>query len=127
MERVLKTYVQLVYAFMYLPVTVVALFSFNSAEIMAFPMTGFALDWYDVAVHESPARRAHELPSDRDADRGYFDDPRRHGGNRPDAPSLPRPDRLRRPVIVPFFIPKMILAVADVIAMAVLAFRTASP
>ena len=52
MERVLRAYVQLVYAFMYLPVAVVALFSFNSAEMMAFPMTGFTLGWYDVAVHD---------------------------------------------------------------------------
>ena len=53
MERVLKSYVGLVYAFMYLPVAVVALFSFNSAEMMAFPMTGLHLVWYDVAIHDS--------------------------------------------------------------------------
>jgi ABC-type spermidine/putrescine transport system permease subunit II len=41
MERLLKSYLGLVYAFMYLPVVVIALFSFNSAEMMAFPMTGF--------------------------------------------------------------------------------------
>jgi ABC-type spermidine/putrescine transport system permease subunit II len=37
MERVLKSYVGLVYAFMYLPVAVVALFSFNSADMMVLP------------------------------------------------------------------------------------------
>ena len=52
MERLLKSYVELVYAFMYLPVAVIALFSFNSAEMMAFPMTGFTLDWYNIAVHD---------------------------------------------------------------------------
>lgn len=52
MERMLKSYLGLVYAFMYLPVVVIALFSFNSAEMIAFPMTGFTIAWYDLAVHD---------------------------------------------------------------------------
>ncbi|TBW38439.1 ABC transporter permease [Siculibacillus lacustris] len=40
------THVGLVYAFMYLPVAVIALFSFNASAIIAFPLQGFTLDWY---------------------------------------------------------------------------------
>lgn len=52
MERLLKSYFGLVLAFMYLPVAVIALFSFNSSDLMAFPMTGFTLHWYDLAIHD---------------------------------------------------------------------------
>ena len=91
MERVLKTYVQLVYAFMYLPVAVVALFSFNSAEMLAFPITGFTLAWYDVAIHDSRllGGLANSIliaaPAADDLDHA-----RRHGGPCAYASSLPR-------------------------------------
>ncbi len=45
-RRLLWTWVGLVYAFMYLPVAVIALFSFNASKIVAFPLQGFTLDWY---------------------------------------------------------------------------------
>jgi ABC-type spermidine/putrescine transport system permease subunit II len=45
-RRMLWSWVGLVYAFMYLPVAVIALFSFNAAKIVAFPLQGFTLDWY---------------------------------------------------------------------------------
>jgi len=32
--------------FLYLPVVILAVFSFNSSELMAFPLTGFTLRWY---------------------------------------------------------------------------------
>mgnify|MGYP002713090039 CR=1 FL=1 len=32
--------------FLYLPVVVLAVFSFNSSELMAFPLSGFTLGWY---------------------------------------------------------------------------------
>ena len=120
MERVLRTYVLLVYAFMYLPVAVVALFSFNSAEIMAFPMTGFTLLWYDVAIHDgrllggfvnslliatptamiaTALGAMAALALTRHSFRGRI--------------------AFAALLIVPFFIPKIILAVADVIAMSV--------
>lgn len=44
--RLVWTWFGLVYAFMYLPVAVIALFSFNASKIVAFPLQGFTLDWY---------------------------------------------------------------------------------
>jgi spermidine/putrescine transport system permease protein len=120
MERVLKTYVQLVYAFMYLPVAVVALFSFNSAEMMAFPMTGFTLGWYDVAAHDNRLlgglmnslliATPTAMISTTLAAMAALALTRHHFRGRIVFAAL---------LIVPFFIPKIILAVSDVIAMAV--------
>ncbi len=120
MERVLKTYVQLVYAFMYLPVAVVALFSFNRSEMLAFPMTGFTLDWYNVAIHDSRllggfansiliAAPTALISTTLGAMAALALTRHRFRGRIVFAALL----------IVPFFIPKIILAVADVIAMAV--------
>ena len=33
-------------AFLYLPIAVLAVFSFNASKLMAFPLSGFTLDWY---------------------------------------------------------------------------------
>ena len=120
MERILKAYVELVYAFMYLPVAVVALFSFNSAEMMAFPMTGFTLGWYDIAIHDGRllgglanslliAAPTALISTTLGAMAGLALTRHRFRGGLVFAALL----------IVPFFIPKIILAVADVIAMAV--------
>jgi len=32
--------------FLYLPLAVLVVFSFNSSPVMAFPLAGFTLDWY---------------------------------------------------------------------------------
>lgn len=120
MERVLRAYVQLVYAFMYLPVAVVALFSFNRSEMLAFPMTGFTLDWYNVAIHDSRllggfansiliAAPTALISTTLGAMAALALTRHRFRGRIVFAALL----------IVPFFIPKIILAVADVIAMAV--------
>ncbi len=120
MERALKTYVEFVYAFMYLPVVVVALFSFNASEMLAFPMTGFTLGWYDVAIHDSRllgglvnsiviAAPTAVIATTFGAMAALALTRHRFRGRIVFAALL----------IVPFFIPKIILAVADVIAMAV--------
>jgi len=121
MERVLKSYVGLVYAFMYLPVAVVALFSFNGADMMAFPITGFTLGWYDIAVHDSRllgglvnalliAAPTALIATALGAMAGLALTRHRFRGRLAFAAML----------IVPFFIPKIILAVSDVIAMSVI-------
>ena len=33
-------------AFLYLPIAVLAVFSFNASRLMAFPLSGFTLEWY---------------------------------------------------------------------------------
>ena len=52
MERVLKLYFGLVMALMYLPVAVIALFSFNDSDFMAFPITGLTFEWYQQAIND---------------------------------------------------------------------------
>jgi ABC-type spermidine/putrescine transport system permease subunit II len=120
MERVLKSYVGLVYAFMYLPVAVVALFSFNSADMMVFPITGFTLSWYDIVIHDSRllgglanalmiAAPTALMATALGAMAALSLTRHRFRGRTAFAAML----------IVPFFIPKIILAVSDVIVMSV--------
>ncbi|TPW31604.1 ABC transporter permease [Martelella alba] len=44
--QVATLWVYLVYFFMYLPVAMIAIFSFNASEIIAFPLQGFTFQWY---------------------------------------------------------------------------------
>lgn len=43
----IRTYTVLVYLFMFLPVAVVVLLSFNASQFGSFPMTGFSLRWFE--------------------------------------------------------------------------------
>src|SRR5262245_24000216 len=45
-SRGLAAYVALYLVFLYLPVVVIPLFSFNNSIQAAFPLQGFTLDWY---------------------------------------------------------------------------------
>ena len=40
-------WVWLIYGFMYLPIAVIALFSFNASQIIAFPLQGFTFHWFE--------------------------------------------------------------------------------
>jgi ABC-type spermidine/putrescine transport system permease subunit II len=46
------------YLFLYAPLFIVALFSFNKAEVPSFPLTGFALHWYRVLLDSPPLLEA---------------------------------------------------------------------
>ncbi len=46
MSRAATLWVWAVFAFMYLPIAVIALFSVNASKIMSLPFSGFTLDWY---------------------------------------------------------------------------------
>ncbi len=118
MKPLLKGYFCLVYAAMYLPIAVVALFSFNRSEIIAFPLVGFTADWYLQALHDTRLLRGLvntflvAIPTALLATLlGAMA-----------ALALTR-YRLRGKavfsavIVVPFFIPKIIVAVADVIAL----------
>lgn len=48
----------LVYLFMFLPVVVVVLLSFNSSEFGAFPMSGFSFRWFVELAHNDAILRA---------------------------------------------------------------------
>ena len=44
--HLLRGWTVLVYLFMFLPVAVVVLLSFNASQFGAFPMTGFSFRWF---------------------------------------------------------------------------------
>jgi spermidine/putrescine transport system permease protein len=44
--RLLKAFFALVVVFLYAPIVILLIFSFNNAEIPAFPLSGFTLHWY---------------------------------------------------------------------------------
>ena len=119
MKALLRFYLALVYVFMYLPIAVVALFSFNNSEMIAFPLTGFTAGWYVQAIGD--ARLLHGLgitflvaiPTALIATV--------LGGMAALALTryrFPGKAAFAAMLVVPFFIPKIIIAVADVIALA---------
>lgn len=48
----LRAYGTLVYVFLYLPIAVVVLYSFNRSEFFLWPPAGFGLDWYRALVRD---------------------------------------------------------------------------
>lgn len=46
MTRTALVILALAAAFLYLPLAVLAVFSFNASRLMAFPLSGFTLEWY---------------------------------------------------------------------------------
>lgn len=46
MSRLARLYLLVFAVFLYLPVLVLAVFSFNASKLMAFPLSGFTLEWY---------------------------------------------------------------------------------
>ncbi|WP_457935445.1 ABC transporter permease [Mesorhizobium sp. 10J20-29] len=46
-------WVWLIYAFMYLPVAVIAVFAFNDSELIAFPLQGFTAKWFSQVLADS--------------------------------------------------------------------------
>ena len=49
MPRLLGAYAGAFYAFLYVPIAVMVVLSFNDSEIMGFPLKGFSLRWYGEA------------------------------------------------------------------------------
>ncbi|HXH97158.1 MAG TPA: ABC transporter permease, partial [Gaiellaceae bacterium] len=45
-KRLLRGFFAFVVVFLYAPIVVLLVFSFNSSELPAFPLTGFTLHWY---------------------------------------------------------------------------------
>jgi spermidine/putrescine transport system permease protein len=46
--RLIRIYTILVYMFMFLPIAVVVLLSFNANQFGSFPMTGLSTRWFEV-------------------------------------------------------------------------------
>ena len=45
-RRVLRTFFVLLLLFLYAPIVVLLIFSFNDSELPSFPLSGFTLKWY---------------------------------------------------------------------------------
>jgi spermidine/putrescine transport system permease protein len=51
-RRLLGGYAMLVFAFIYVPIAIVVVFSFNTSKISVWPLEGVTLDWYDKLLHD---------------------------------------------------------------------------
>jgi len=54
----LRGYFLLLLALLYLPIVILFVFSFNDSPIVAFPLRGFTLEWYERVVSSTPLLRA---------------------------------------------------------------------
>ncbi|MBC7143346.1 MAG: ABC transporter permease subunit, partial [Rhodobacteraceae bacterium] len=54
----IRAYTVLVYLFMFLPVAVVVLLSFNASQFGSFPMTGFSFRWFETLWQNDAIVRA---------------------------------------------------------------------
>jgi spermidine/putrescine transport system permease protein len=110
--RLIRTWTLLVYLFMFLPVAVVVLLSFNASQFGSFPMTGFSSagswSWRE---RGDPAGLPH-LDHPRADDRRDLDHARCAG--EPGAGALPgsRANLITTLLIAPILVPEVVLAVA---------------
>ncbi|MHA7774128.1 ABC transporter permease [Roseibium sp. M-1] len=56
--KLIRAYTLLVYLFMFLPVAVVVLLSFNASQFGSFPMTGFSFRWFEELAGNEAILRA---------------------------------------------------------------------
>src|SRR6516225_9611073 len=54
----LRIWVTLVLAFLFIPIVLIVLYSFNRSNIESWPIAGFSLHWFSVAWHDSQVRSA---------------------------------------------------------------------
>jgi spermidine/putrescine transport system permease protein len=59
-RRVIRVFFGLVLVFLYAPIVLLLLFSFNRASVPAFPLSGFTLRWYEDFLHNGEMRAALE-------------------------------------------------------------------
>lgn len=57
-RRVLLVFFAFFLVFLYLPTLLLAIFSFNTSEIVAFPLEGFTVDWYQRAWANAELKKA---------------------------------------------------------------------
>src|SRR6266571_5257461 len=58
--RLLRTFFALVVVFLYAPIAILLVFSFNSSQVPSFPLSGFTLHWYREFLTNSDLRAALE-------------------------------------------------------------------
>src|SRR6516225_2611511 len=54
----LRIWVALVLAFLFIPIVLIVLYSFNRSNIESWPISSFSLHWYSVAFHDPQVRSA---------------------------------------------------------------------
>ena len=59
-RRLMRVFFALVIVFLYAPIAILLVFSFNKAVVPAFPLSGFTLHWYHEFIHNSSMRSALE-------------------------------------------------------------------
>ncbi len=59
-RRVMRVFFALVVVFLYAPIVILLVFSFNRASVPAFPLSGFTLRWYHDFLHDGSMRSALE-------------------------------------------------------------------
>jgi spermidine/putrescine transport system permease protein len=57
-SRVLRVFFAFVIIFLYAPILILVIFSFNTSEVPSFPLTGFTLHWYRAFLGNSDLRAA---------------------------------------------------------------------
>ena len=57
-RRLMRVFFALVVVFLYAPIAVLLLFSFNNSELPSFPLSGFTLHWYDQFLTNSDIQNA---------------------------------------------------------------------
>jgi spermidine/putrescine transport system permease protein len=57
-RRGLRVFFGLLVVFLYAPIAILLIFSFNDSELPTFPLSGFTLDWYRQFVHNPDLRAA---------------------------------------------------------------------
>jgi spermidine/putrescine transport system permease protein len=59
-RRLMRVFFALVVLFLYAPIAILLVFSFNKAVVPAFPLSGFTLRWYHDFIHNGSMRSALE-------------------------------------------------------------------
>lgn len=59
-KRVMRGFFALVILFLYAPIVILLVFSFNNDAVPSFPLSGFTLRWYDDFIHNGTMRAALE-------------------------------------------------------------------
>ena len=58
LRAVLRVWVVLVLAFLFIPIVLIVLYAFNPSNIESWPIAGFSLHWFGVAWHDEQVRSA---------------------------------------------------------------------
>ena len=59
-RRLMRVFFGLVIVFLYAPIAILLVFSFNKAVVPSFPLSGFTLRWYHEFIHNASMRSALE-------------------------------------------------------------------